>query len=104
MTEPNLPADDDAPGPEVAPDSTSTPDVASAVGAVSLRALAGITVAVAIGAAAVTALLVNVFERKSEARVPFVRLVEVGEHHEDWFGIWSGGQFFPIIPSKDLPA
>ena len=34
----------------------------------------------------------------------FYRLVEVGEHHEDWFGIWSGGQFFPIIPSKDLPA
>ncbi|MGR3564556.1 MAG: DUF1285 domain-containing protein [Heliomarina sp.] len=37
-------------------------------------------------------------------RKSFYRLVEVGEHHEDWFGIWSGGQFFPIIPSKDLPA
>ncbi|OWU82721.1 DUF1285 domain-containing protein [Phaeobacter sp. 22II1-1F12B] len=37
-------------------------------------------------------------------RKSFYRLVEVGEHHEDWFGIWSGGQFFPMIPSKDLPA
>ena len=37
-------------------------------------------------------------------RKSFYRLVEAGEHHEDWFGIWSGGQFFPMIPSKDLPA
>ena len=35
-------------------------------------------------------------------RKSFYRLVEIGAHHEDWFGLWSGGQFFPIIPSKDL--
>ena len=39
-------------------------------------------------------------------RKSFYRLVEIGEtaRHEgiDWFGIWSGGAFFPIIPSVDL--
>ena len=38
-----------------------------------------IIVVVAIATAGVTALLVNIFERKSEARQPFVRLVEVTE-------------------------
>ena len=37
-------------------------------------------------------------------RKSFYRLVDIGAHHEDWFGIWSGGQFFPIIPSSDLEA
>ena len=40
-------------------------------------------------------------------RKSFYRLVDCGTHHEEdgqsWFGVWSGGQFFPIIPSADLP-
>ena len=35
-------------------------------------------------------------------RKSFYRLVELGEHHEGWFGIWSSGAFFPIIPSREL--
>jgi hypothetical protein len=23
-------------------------------------------------------------------------------HHEGWFGVWSGGAFFGIIPSDEL--
>ncbi len=41
-------------------------------------------------------------------RKSFYRLVEEGEHakHEgaDWFGVRSGGAFFPIIPSAELPS
>ncbi|WP_372602811.1 DUF1285 domain-containing protein [Actibacterium sp.] len=40
-------------------------------------------------------------------RKSFYRLIELGSHHEvagkSWFGLWSGGQFFPVIPSADLP-
>ena len=40
-------------------------------------------------------------------RKSFYRLVEIGTHHEvdgeSWFGLWSGGEFFPIIPSAELP-
>ncbi|MBD3680073.1 MAG: DUF1285 domain-containing protein [Rhodobacteraceae bacterium] len=40
-------------------------------------------------------------------RKSFYRLVELGTHeaHEgaSWFGLWSGGQFFPVIPSAELP-
>jgi hypothetical protein len=36
-------------------------------------------------------------------RKSFYRLVDLGSHHEGWFGLWSGGQFFPIIASEDLP-
>ena len=40
-------------------------------------------------------------------RKSFYRLVEEGEHtdHEGtrWFGVRSGGAFFPIIPSAELP-
>jgi nitrite reductase (cytochrome c-552) len=43
-------------------------------------ALIGLVAAVA---AAVTALLMNIFERKAEQRVPYVRLVEVGEDDTD---------------------
>ncbi len=43
----------------------------------------GITVIVAAAAAAVTALLVNIIERKHEARTRYVRLVEVGEDDTD---------------------
>ncbi len=39
-------------------------------------------------------------------RKSFYRLVELGAHEtrddESWFGLWSGGQFFPIIPSAEL--
>ena len=40
-------------------------------------------------------------------RKSFYRLVDLGAHEENggtrWFGLWSGGQFFPIIPSEELP-
>lgn len=40
-------------------------------------------------------------------RKSFYRLVDMGEtarHNDaDWFGVWSGGEFFPIIPAADLP-
>jgi len=39
-------------------------------------------------------------------RKTFYRLVEIGSHEErdgeSWFGLWSGGQFFPVIPSAEL--
>lgn len=35
-------------------------------------------------------------------RKSFYRLVEIGAHHEGWFGLWSGGTFFRIIPSDEL--
>ena len=41
-------------------------------------------------------------------RKSFYRLVEFGRHEQvdgqGWFGLWSGGQFFPIIPSAELPG
>ena len=41
-------------------------------------------------------------------RKSFFRLVDLGAHEdvdgEGWFGLWSGGRFFPLIPSADLPA
>ena len=43
-----------------------------------------------------------VFDRKS-----FYRVVDLGRHAphqgEDWFGLWSAGSFFPVIPSAALP-
>ncbi len=36
-------------------------------------------------------------------RKSFYRLVDIGAHHNDWFGLWSGGEFFGIIPSDELP-
>ena len=49
----------------------------------------------------VRAKLEALIDRKS-----FYRLVELGEHapHEgsSWFGLWSGGVFFPVIPSLEL--
>jgi len=39
-------------------------------------------------------------------RKSFYRLVDLGAHHhidgKSWFGLWSDGQFFPIIPSEEL--
>ncbi|MGD9864147.1 MAG: DUF1285 domain-containing protein [Pseudodonghicola sp.] len=37
-------------------------------------------------------------------RKSFYRLVDLGAHHDGWFGVWSAGQFFPIIPSAELEA
>ena len=37
-------------------------------------------------------------------RKSFYRLVDLGVHHDGWFGVWSGGQFFGIIPSDELPS
>ena len=38
-------------------------------------------------------------------RKSFYRLVDLGVHHDGacWFGLWSGGAFFPVIPSDELP-
>ncbi len=40
-------------------------------------------------------------------RKSFYRLVEIGAREPvdgvEWFGLWSGGSFFPIIPSAELP-
>ncbi|MEM8653542.1 MAG: DUF1285 domain-containing protein [Pseudomonadota bacterium] len=36
-------------------------------------------------------------------RKSFYRLVDLGTHHDGWFGVWSGGAFFEIIPSQELP-
>jgi hypothetical protein len=35
-------------------------------------------------------------------RKSFYRLVDIATHHDGWFGLWSDGQFFPIIPSHEL--
>lgn len=35
-------------------------------------------------------------------RKSFYRLVELGSHHDGWFGLWSSGEFFPVIPSGEL--
>lgn len=39
-------------------------------------------------------------------RKSFYRLVEIGAHEardgESWFGLWSNGAFFPVIPSAEL--
>lgn len=39
-------------------------------------------------------------------RKSFYRLVEIGEVASldglDWFGVWSGGVFFPMIPAQEL--
>src|SRR5690242_17798449 len=54
-------------------------------------AMLGLIAGVAIATALVTALLVNIFERKSEARNPYVRLTEVTEDTTDpakWAPNW----------------
>ncbi len=40
-----------------------------------------------------------------EARIDrksFYRLIDIGVDHDGWFGVWSGGEFFPITPSDAL--
>ena len=49
----------------------------------SLAGVIGLVLVVAAATAAVTALLMNISERKSEAKTPFVRLVEVDEDTTD---------------------
>lgn len=36
-------------------------------------------------------------------RKSFYRLVDIGVYHDGWFGLWSGGAFFRVIPSDQLP-
>lgn len=36
-------------------------------------------------------------------RKSFYRLVELGKEHDGWFGIWSGREFFGMIPLVELP-
>ncbi len=36
-------------------------------------------------------------------RKSFYRLVEIGARRDGWFGLWSGGEFFGIIPEDELP-
>ncbi len=43
--------------------------------------------------------------RGLEARIDrksFYRLVELGTEHEGFFGVWSGGVFFPFMPAEEL--
>lgn len=35
-------------------------------------------------------------------RKSFYRLVDLGSHHDGWFGVWSGGEFFRVIPSEEM--
>lgn len=35
-------------------------------------------------------------------RKSFYRLVDLGTHHDGWFGLWSGGEFFRVIPSEEM--
>jgi uncharacterized protein len=35
-------------------------------------------------------------------RKSFYRLVEIGVHQADWFGLQSAGSFFPLIPAAEL--
>ncbi len=42
-----------------------------------------------------------------EARIDrksFYRLVDIGADHDGWFGLWSQGAFFPVIPSSEMDA
>ncbi len=36
-------------------------------------------------------------------RKSFYRLAGIGTQKDDWFGLWSGGAFFRMIPQADLP-
>jgi hypothetical protein len=39
-------------------------------------------------------------------RKSFYRLIDIGDHAmhngKSWFGLWSSGRFFPVIPSSEL--
>ncbi|MCY4302499.1 MAG: DUF1285 domain-containing protein [Aestuariivita sp.] len=36
-------------------------------------------------------------------RKSFYRLVDLAVHYQGWFGVWSRGEFFPIVRSDELP-
>ena len=43
--------------------------------------------------------------RNLEAKISrsvFYELIEIAEHFNDKFGVWSGGTFFPFSNSKDV--
>src|SRR5687768_17251796 len=60
---------------------------------VSLRLAAGAAVVSALGAIAIVALLVNIFERKQEGQNPYYKVVELTEETEDP-AVW--GKNFPM--------
>jgi nitrite reductase (cytochrome c-552) len=62
---------------------TPTPTLTPTRPAPRFRVLVAILVLVAAATAGITALLMNIFERKAEQRTPYVRLVEVGEDDTD---------------------
>lgn len=35
-------------------------------------------------------------------RKSFYRLVEIGEEQDGWFGLWSDGVFFKVIPAQEM--
>lgn len=37
-------------------------------------------------------------------RKSFYRLVDIGAHEDGWFGLWSDGAFFRVIPSDEMTA
>ena len=37
-------------------------------------------------------------------RKSFYRLMDLGAVRDGWFGLWSGGAFFPVIPENELPT
>src|SRR4028118_1296214 len=57
------------------------------------KLIAATAVVAALAAAGVTALLVNIFERKQEARYPFYRVVDIDDNTEDP-AVW--GKNFPL--------
>jgi nitrite reductase (cytochrome c-552) len=63
--------------------TTPTPTSTPTSPAPRRRVLVAILVLVAAATAGITALLMNIFERKAEQRTPYVRLVEVGEDDTD---------------------
>jgi nitrite reductase (cytochrome c-552) len=70
-----------APAPQASP--TPTGALASLLDTPSIKLLAALLVGAGLVAFGVTALLVSVFQRKTEARTPFVRLVQVDEDTTD---------------------
>src|SRR4051812_11799016 len=66
---------------------------ANSQGSRSPRLLLAVVVLAAVAALAVTALLVNIFERKQEAKNPFYRVVELNDTIDDP-AVW--GKNFPL--------
>src|SRR5262245_23548395 len=65
--------------------------------------LIGVILIVAIATGLVTALLINIFERKSEARNPFVRLTQVTEETTDpakWAVNWPKTYVYYLLTAQ----